>query len=142
MSSRAVLLILALVVTVSAVGAWRVIVAREVERREALETSQTRSWARSEAGAGISAVPKRVTAAPERTLRQVRDLPGYHEFATRCASCHVLPDPTMYDSRQWSTVTERMRHHADRSGTIPPPESDLHAVLDFLRAASQQANRQ
>jgi hypothetical protein len=132
------LLLLLVLTAIVAVGAWRVAADREAQRREAVETSLFRSWARAEAGAGISIVPKRVPPVPERTLRQLQELPGFHEFAMRCASCHLLPDPEAYETRRWGGVVERMRHHIHRSGTIPPPDAELEAALQFLRAASQQ----
>lgn len=143
MSARTVILLVVMAGTVAAIGAWRVGAMREAERREAVQTSLFRSWARAEAGAGTSIVPKpRVPAASERTIREVRDLPGFHEYAMRCSSCHVLPDPGAHEARRWAGTMERMRHHIQRSGTMPPPEDQLEAALEFLRAASEhRANR-
>lgn len=139
MRTRMVILLAVLAGAVAAIGAWRVGTIRVAERRETVETSLFRSWARAETGAGMSIVPKpRVPAASERTIREVRDLPGFHEYAMRCSSCHVLPDPRAYDARRWGGTMERMRHHIQRSGTMPPPEDQLEAALDFLRAASER----
>jgi hypothetical protein len=117
-------------------GAWWLGAAREAERREAVETSLTRSWARAEAGAGMSTTPKRVPAASRSTLRELRDLPGFHDYAMRCSSCHVLPDPGAREGRAWYGAVERMRHHINRSGTMPPPEEQMESALEFLRAAA------
>jgi hypothetical protein len=133
-----VILLVLVTGAVAAIGVWRVGKIREAERREAVETSLFRSWVRAETGAGMSIVPKsRVPAASDRTIREVRDVPGFHEYAMRCSSCHVLPDPRAYDARRWGGTMERMRHHIQRSGTMPPPEDQLEAALEFLRAASE-----
>jgi hypothetical protein len=138
MRTRTVILLVVMAGAATAIGAWRIGSMREADRREAVETSLFRSWARTETGAGMSIVPKsRVPAASERTIREVRDLSGFHEYAMRCSSCHVLPDPGAYEARRWAGTMERMRHHIQRSGTMPPPEEELEAALEFLRAASE-----
>jgi hypothetical protein len=137
MRTRTVILLMVMAGTVAAIGARRIASMREAERREAVETSLFRSWVRAETGAGMSIVPKsRVPAASERTIREVSDLPGFHEYAMRCSSCHVLPDPGAHEARRWAGTMERMRHHIQRSGTMPPPEEELESALEFLRAAS------
>lgn len=120
------------------IGTWWLSAAREAERREAVETSLTRSWARAEAGAGMSTTPKRVPEASRSTLRELRDLPGFHDYAMRCSSCHVLPDPGAREVRAWYGTVERMRHHINRSGAMPPPEEQMESALDFLRAAAER----
>jgi hypothetical protein len=138
MRARTIVLgIVALVVLASA-GAWWLGAAREAERREAVERSLIRSWARAEAGAGMSTTPKRVPEASRSTLQELRDLPGFHDYAMRCSSCHVLPDPGAREARAWYGAVERMRHHMSRSGAMPPPEEQLESALDFLRAAAER----
>jgi hypothetical protein len=119
-------------------GAWWLSAARAAERREAVESSLVRSWARAEAGAGMSTTPKRVPGASWSTLRELRDLPGFRDYAMRCSSCHVLPDPGAREARGWYGVVERMRHHINRSGAMPPPEMQMESTLDFLRSAAER----
>jgi hypothetical protein len=142
MRTRTVILVVVLAGAVVAAGAWRLGAIREAQRREEVETSLFRSWVRAEAGAGMSIVPKpRVPAASERTIREVSEIRGFHEYAMRCSSCHVLPDPDAYEARRWGTIMERVRHHIQRSGTMPPPEDQLESALEFLRAASEARAR-
>jgi hypothetical protein len=77
-------------------GSWR-----DAERRAAVEASLLRYWARAEAGAGMSTPPKRVPEASRRTFREISNLPGFHDYAMRCSSCHVLPDPGAREARAW-----------------------------------------
>jgi hypothetical protein len=118
------------------IGVWRSVAEQEARRKGGVETSRVRDWARTEGGAGISVLPKRVPAADSRELREVEGLPGFHEFAMRCSSCHVLPDPAAYPGERWPGKVEEMREHIQRSGMLPPPESDLELARQFLRAAA------
>lgn len=111
--------------------------AREAARTEAVETSRVRGWARAEGGAGVSALPKRVPAADPRELRRLEDLPGFHAYAMRCSSCHVLPDPAAYPAERWTGRVDAMREHIARAGVVPPEESELEAATEFLGAASE-----
>lgn len=111
--------------------------AREAARAEAVESSRVRGWARSEGGAGVSALPKRVPAANPRELRRLEDLPGFHAYAMRCSSCHVLPDPAAYPAERWTGRVDAMREHIARAGVVPPEESELEAATEFLGAASE-----
>jgi hypothetical protein len=138
MRFRTIVVVTVAVGVLAGLGVWWRGAAREAERRAAVETSLMRSWARAEAGAGMSTTPKRVPAASRRTLRELRDLPGFHDYAMRCSSCHVLPDPGARDVRAWYGTVERMRHHMARSGAMPPPEEQLESALDFLRAAAER----
>lgn len=139
MGIRTVVLLAALSLSALAVAGWWTSSTREARHRDAVEASLLRNWARSETEAGMSLVPKRaVPPASAGTLRALSDLPGFHEYAMRCSSCHVLPDPSARDTRRWGTTMERMRHHIQRSGTMPPPEEELEAALDFLRMASER----
>lgn len=104
--------------------------------RDAVETSRVRDWARSEGGAGPSVLPKRVPAADERQLARLEGVPGFHEYAMRCSSCHVLPDPAAYSGGAWVGKVDEMREHIRRAGVVPPPESELAVVRGFLDAAS------
>lgn len=118
-------------------GVWRRDAATQAERQEAIETSRVRAWARSEGGAGVSVIPKRIPAADGKELRRLDTLPGYHAYALRCSSCHVLPDPAAYRPRQWIGKVDGMREHMIRAGVVPPSESELDAARTFLRAASE-----
>lgn len=138
MRSRTIVVVIVAAGALAGLGVWSLGKAREGERREAVETSLTRSWARTEAGAGMSTTPKRVPAASPSTLRELRGLPGFHDYAMRCSSCHVLPDPGARQARAWYGTVEQMRHHVARSGAMPPPEEQLEAALGFLRAAAQR----
>lgn len=136
--SKGVKLAVILTVTGAGVfGAWRHSAREEAEREAGIEASLLRSWARSETGAGISILPLRVPPARERELRALEDLPGFHEYAMRCSSCHALPDPAAYAPRQWIGTVERMRHQISRAGVMPPQEGELEAATEFLRAASE-----
>lgn len=110
--------------------------AKEARRIEAIETSRTRTWARAEGGAGVSVLPKRVPPADQAELRRLEDLPGFHAYAMRCSSCHVLPDPAAYPPKRWVGKVEEMRQHIERAGVVPPSDSELEAARQFLRAAS------
>ncbi len=112
--------------------------AREEARREAVETSRIRGWARAEGGAGLSVLPKRVPEADPEELRRLQDLPGFHAYAMRCSSCHVLPDPGAYDPDRWRGRVDAMREHIARAGVVPPEESELEAATEFLGAASAE----
>ncbi|MFO7892825.1 MAG: hypothetical protein R6U63_03735 [Longimicrobiales bacterium] len=116
--------------------AWRQGVMEENRREEALETSKVRSWARSNTSAGVSVLPKRVPAADQDELADLEDLPGFHEYAMRCSSCHVLPDPAAYPSKRWVGKVAEMREHIERAGVIPPDREELEAATGFLGAAS------
>lgn len=111
--------------------------AKEAARTEAVESSRVRGWARSEGGAGVSVLPKRVPAADPRDLRRLEDLPGFHAYAMRCSSCHVLPDPAAYPADRWTGRVDAMREHIARAGVVPPEESELEAATEFLGAASE-----
>lgn len=130
-------LLVALVAGAGLLGVWRLDAADEEARNVAAETSRIRGWARSEGGAGVSVLPKRVPPADHDRLQDLEDLPGFHAYAMRCSSCHVLPDPAAYTGDRWIGTVDRMREHIDRAGVVPPPESELDSVRAFLRAASR-----
>lgn len=117
-------------------GAWRLAAAAEAQRQAAIETSRVRGWARANTAAGMSVLPKRIPAADPAQLRRLEAMPGFHEYAMRCSSCHVLPDPAAYPAARWAGKVADMQHHTDRSGMMPPPESDMTAATTFLVAAS------
>lgn len=116
--------------------AWRQGAVEDTQREEAVETSRVRAWARSNTSAGVSVLPKRVPAADESELADLEDVPGFHEFAMRCSSCHVLPDPAAYPAKQWIGKIAEMREHIQRAGVIPPEPAELEAATRFLSAAS------
>lgn len=116
--------------------AWRQGVVEATQREEAVEISKTRAWVRSNTSAGVSVLPKRVPAADEGELADLEDLPGFHEYAMRCSSCHVLPDPAAYPAKRWIGKVAEMREHIERAGVIPPDREELEAATGFLGAAS------
>ena len=118
-------------------GAWRQSELDKAEREAGIERSLLRSWARSQTDAGVSILRLRVPPARARELRKLEDLAGYHEYAMRCSSCHVLPDPAAYEARRWVGTVGRMRHQIDRAGVMPPGEGELEAATEFLRRASE-----
>ena len=131
---------LALVLALAGAGglaAWRAGVADEARRREGIEASRIRGWARAEGGAGVSVLPKRVPAADDGTLRRLEALPGFHAYAMRCSSCHVLPDPAAYTGGGWMDKVDEMREHSRRAGLVPPPDEEMEQVRTFLRRASE-----
>ncbi len=132
---RILAVVLLLALTGAGLLAWRQEV-REEERQEAIETSRTRAWARSNTSAGVSVLPKRVPAADEDELADLEDVPGFHEYAMRCSSCHVLPDPAAYPAKRWIGKVAEMREHIERAGVIPPDRAELEAAAGFLGAAS------
>lgn len=137
MRARTVLLLLLAAAGAGVFGVWRLDVAREAERNAGVEASRIRGWARAEGGAGPSVLPlNRVPLADERELRQLDGLPGFHEYAMRCSSCHELPDPAAYPAKRWIGKVDEMREHIRRAGVVPPEESELEAARAFLRAAS------
>jgi hypothetical protein len=137
MTARTVLLLALAVLGVGLFGAWRLGAARDAERQDGIETSKVRGWARSEGGAGPSVLPlNRVPLAHERQLQKLDELPGFHDYAMRCSSCHELPDPAAYPAKQWIGKVDEMREHIRRAGIMPPAESELEAAREFLRAAS------
>ncbi|MGK7310980.1 MAG: hypothetical protein ACN0LA_01980 [Candidatus Longimicrobiales bacterium M2_2A_002] len=116
--------------------AWRQGVVEENQRVDAVETSKIRAWARSNTSAGVSVLPKRVPAADEDELADLEDVPGFHEYAMRCSSCHVLPDPAAYPAKRWIGKVAEMREHIQRAGVIPPDRAELEAATGFLGAVS------
>ena len=137
MRAGTLLLLLVAVMGAGLLGAWRLGDAREAERQEGIEASRIRGWARSEGGAGPSVLPlNRVPVADERELRPLEDLPGFHDYAMRCSSCHELPDPAAYPAKRWIGKVDAMREHIRRAGIMPPEESQLEAARTFLQAAS------
>lgn len=129
------------VLLIALVGAGSVVALRfdaqrDPDRRPAAETSRLRTWARTEAGAGISVLPKRIPAAGRSALDRVDHLPGFHEYAMRCSSCHVLPDPGAYTAAEWPARVDEMRFHIGRAGVLPPPDGELVMVRAFLARAS------
>lgn len=131
-----ILVIVLVVLTGAGLLAWRRGAVQEAERQQALETSQIRTWARSNTAAGISVLPKRVPAVDEDTLADLEDVPGFHEYAMRCSSCHALPDPAAYPAKQWIGKVAEMREHIERAGVVPPEPEELEAATRFLGAAS------
>jgi hypothetical protein len=130
-------ILLAAVVGAGALGVWRFqAVGDEADRTDAAETSRVRGWARAEGGAGPSVLPIRVPVAKERELRKLEGVPGFHEYAMRCSSCHELPDPAAYPANRWIGKVDEMREHIRRAGVMPPEESELEAARQFLREAS------
>ncbi|MEX0892475.1 MAG: hypothetical protein WEB88_09925, partial [Gemmatimonadota bacterium] len=95
----------------------------------------------AEGGAGPSVLPKRIPLAHEAELRELEDLPGFHEFAMRCSSCHELPDPAAYPAELWIGKVNVMRQHIRRAGVMPPAETELQAAQKFLRLASDSLRR-
>lgn len=142
MRARTWILIVA-VVGAGVLGVWRLQeAANEADRAEAVETSRVRGWARSQGGAGPSVLPNRVPVANERELRKLEEVPGFHEYAMRCSSCHELPDPAAYPSNRWIGKVAEMREHIRRAGVVPPEESELELARQFLRAASDSLRRE
>lgn len=133
MRTLAIVLLLALLG--AGLLAWRQDV-REAEREAAVETSRIRGWARSNGVAGVSVLPKRVPPADEGELADLEELPGFHEYAMRCSSCHVLPDPAAYPAKKWIGKVAEMRDHIERAGVVPPAREELEAATGFLGAAS------
>lgn len=111
---------------------------REAARESAMETLRLRAWAQSSSAAGVSIQPKNVPAAGEAELSKVRDLAGYHAYAMRCASCHVLPDPAAYPPKEWRGKVDLMRWHIGQAGVVPPADSEIAAVKEFLGQASRR----
>lgn len=137
MRARTVLLLLLAVASVGVLGTWRRATAEDARRQDAIETSRLRRWARSEGGAGPSVEPiKRLAEAEDRDLRELKRLPGFHEYAVRCSSCHAFPDPAADPAGQWYGKVDEMREHVRRAGVVPPAESELEAARRFLSAAS------
>lgn len=126
---------------VGLLGAWRLDRDPGAELRQAAERSRTRSWARQEGGAGPSILPKRVPLASKDELRRLEDLPGFHDYAMRCSSCHELPDPAAYPAQRWIGKVAVMREHIRRAGVMPPPDRELEAATRFLGAASDSLRR-
>lgn len=122
-------------------GAWRQSVSARDDREAALQRSLLRAWARAETGAGISIVPKQVPAADDRDLKRLEELAGFHEYAMRCSSCHVLPDPAVHTAGQWTGKVDDMRYYIGRAGVMPPAEAELNAADEFLRRASEELRR-
>lgn len=142
MRARTWILIVA-VVGAGILGFWRLqAAADEADRNDAAETSRVRGWARSEGGAGPSVLPKRVPLANHRELRELEEVPGFHEYAMRCSSCHELPDPAAYPANRWIGKVDEMREHIRRAGVVPPEESELEAARQFLRAASDSLRQE
>lgn len=131
-----ILAVVLVVLTGAGLLAWRRGAIQETERQQALETSQIRTWARSNTAAGISVLPKRVPPADEEVLAGLEGVPGFHEYAMRCSSCHVLPDPAAYPARRWIGKVAEMREHIEQAGVVPPERAELEAATGFLRAAS------
>jgi mono/diheme cytochrome c family protein len=136
MTRRARFLVLTALAGAGIVGAWRLDTAGDAARDAGIETSRIRGWARARGGAGPSVLPKRVPAADPRELRQLESLPGFHAYAMRCSSCHVLPDPAAYPADRWIGKVDEMREHIRRAGVMPPSAAELDSVRSFLRAAS------
>lgn len=136
MSLRTGLLLFVALAGAGLIGVWRLDAVNDAQRREGIETSRVRSWARSTGGAGVSVLPKRVPAADEEAIRRLEELPGFHAYAMRCSSCHVLPDPAAYPADRWIGKVEEMREHIARAGVVPPEEEELEQAGAFLRAAS------
>lgn len=137
-----VLILLLLAATGAGLLAWRHDAVKAAERQAAIETSRIRTWARSNTAAGVSVLPKRIPAAEERELHELEDLPGFHEYAMRCSSCHVAPDPAAYPARRWVGKVAEMREHIRRAGVVPPEPEELEAATAFLRAASDTLRRE
>lgn len=129
--------LIAVVLGAGIFAAWRRSAVEAAERLAAIETSLLRSWARSETGAGVSILPIRVPRTGEKALRALEDIPGFHEYAMRCSSCHELPDPAAYTAKHWIGKVDQMRGHIDRAGVMPPPQEELSAVTEFLGRASR-----
>lgn len=137
MNTRTASLLLLVLALAGSVGAWRLSLAEESGRESAAETSRIRGWARAEGGAGVSVLPKRVPAADPREIDRLKDRPGFHAYAMRCSSCHVLPDPAAYPGERWGGKVSSMEEHVRRAGLVPAPESELDSVRTFLRAAAE-----
>lgn len=137
MRARTVLLLFLVATGAGLIGVWRLDAAEDARREEGIEASRVRGWARSEGGAGPSVLPlNRVPVADEKQLRELEELPGFHDYAMRCSSCHQLPDPAAYPAKRWIGKVDEMREQIRRAGIMPPPESELEAAREFLRAAS------
>ena len=128
--------VVAVVLVAGFVGASRYEAVREAEREAAVETSRIRTWARANASVGVSVLPKRVPAADPGELESLNGLPGFHDYAMRCGSCHEPPDPAAYAPKQWVGKVAEMGEHIRRAGVVPPSEAQLDSVLRFLGAAS------
>ena len=117
--------------------ARRVAASRQAAEREAaMETLQLRVWAQSHTAAGVSIQPKKVPPADRKAVAALRNLPGYHAYAMRCESCHVLPSPTAHAGKEWIGTVDKMRFYIGRAGVVPPADSELGAIKSFLQAAS------
>ncbi len=110
----------------------------EAARETAMTTLRLRAWAQNSSEAGVSIQPKQVPAADPGELARVKELPGYHTYAMRCASCHVLPDPAAHSPREWLGTVDLMRFRIGQAGVVPPADSELAAVKEFLGAASRE----
>ena len=73
-------------------------------------------------------------AAAPRDLAAEEKGEGGRRFATVCAQCHALPDPSRHTAAEWPDVLDRMIENMERMG-VPPPESAARSeILAFLRA--------
>lgn len=137
-----VMILVFLALTGAGLLAWRHGALEEAERDAAIETSKVRTWARTQTSAGVSVLPKRVPAVDEDELRNLAELPGFHEYSMRCSSCHVLPDPAAYPSKRWVGKVAEMQEHIRRAGVMPPAEGELEAATEFLGAASDSLRQE
>ncbi len=139
MRLRTAIALLALLAGVGLFDARRMAAERQAaERAASMETLRLRAWARANSAAGVSIRSKHVppTSAPE--LEAVNDLPGFRTYSMRCASCHVLPDPAAHPAKVWRGKVDLMRWHIGQAGVVPPADSEMAAVKEFLGEAARR----
>lgn len=55
--------------------------------------------------------------------------------STYCAQCHAAPQPTLHTTKEWASVTQRMRAHMDGGwqGIKTPSEQEMKAIVAYMQ---------
>lgn len=55
--------------------------------------------------------------------------------STYCAQCHAAPQPTLHTTKEWTSVTQRMRAHMDAGwqGIKTPSEQEMKTIVAYMQ---------
>lgn len=79
----------------------------------------------------------RMQGGPAPSVKALPDAAsaGATLVSTYCAQCHAAPQPTLHTTKEWASVTQRMRAHMDGAwqGIKAPSEQEMKTIVAYMQ---------